>query len=189
MCAATASPCSTSAQRAFPRSGAMPGPQRSRRWHPMSRAPGLKPWALCPLNEPISDFSPSCARSGPARGACRPSSTSRRRRSRIWSPICGPCKGGVSTWRATSRSRSTSRTPPPGGTGPSAFSTRAASRAEPCPCGRSLPVLARIEGRTRLRLGLDRTTSPRHFLLIRKHLHTGELAYHYCWVPPGTPAR
>ena len=32
------------------------------------------------------------------------------------------------------------------------------------------------------------TTSPRHFLLIRKHLHTGELAYHYCWVPPDTPA-
>ena len=32
------------------------------------------------------------------------------------------------------------------------------------------------------------TTSPRHFLLIRKHLHTGELAYHYCYVPPGRPA-
>jgi SRSO17 transposase len=32
------------------------------------------------------------------------------------------------------------------------------------------------------------TTSPRHFLLIRKHLQTGELAYHYCYVPPGTPA-
>jgi SRSO17 transposase len=32
------------------------------------------------------------------------------------------------------------------------------------------------------------TTSPRHFLLIRKHLHTGELAYHYCYMPPGTPA-
>jgi hypothetical protein len=27
------------------------------------------------------------------------------------------------------------------------------------------------------------TTSPRHFLLVRKHLRTGELAYHYCHVP------
>jgi SRSO17 transposase len=31
------------------------------------------------------------------------------------------------------------------------------------------------------------TTSPRHFLLIRKHLKTGELAYHYCFVPTGRP--
>lgn len=31
------------------------------------------------------------------------------------------------------------------------------------------------------------TTSPRHVLLIRKHLVTGELAYHYCYVPPGRP--
>lgn len=31
------------------------------------------------------------------------------------------------------------------------------------------------------------TTSPQHFLLIRKHLVTGELAYHYCHVPPGRP--
>lgn len=29
------------------------------------------------------------------------------------------------------------------------------------------------------------TTSPRHYLLIRKHLHTGELAFHYCYVPDG----
>lgn len=29
------------------------------------------------------------------------------------------------------------------------------------------------------------TTSPRHYLLIRKHLHTGELAFHYCYVPEG----
>lgn len=27
------------------------------------------------------------------------------------------------------------------------------------------------------------TASPCHFLLIRKHLQTGELAYHYCYVP------
>ncbi|WP_146607284.1 IS701 family transposase [Spongiactinospora gelatinilytica] len=31
------------------------------------------------------------------------------------------------------------------------------------------------------------TISPRHFLLIRKHLQTGELAYHYCHVPSGQP--
>ncbi len=32
------------------------------------------------------------------------------------------------------------------------------------------------------------TTSPRHFLLIRKHLRTGELAYHYCHLPAGRTA-
>jgi hypothetical protein len=32
------------------------------------------------------------------------------------------------------------------------------------------------------------TTSPRHFLLIRRHLTTGELAFHYCYVPAGRPA-
>jgi SRSO17 transposase len=31
------------------------------------------------------------------------------------------------------------------------------------------------------------TTRPQHFLLIRKHLVTGELAYHYCHVPSGRP--
>ncbi|HEY1001759.1 MAG TPA: IS701 family transposase, partial [Streptosporangiaceae bacterium] len=31
------------------------------------------------------------------------------------------------------------------------------------------------------------TASARHFLLIRKHLQTGELAYHYCYVPPERP--
>ena len=30
--------------------------------------------------------------------------------------------------------------------------------------------------------------SPRHCLLIRRHLRTGELAYHYCHVPEGQPA-
>jgi hypothetical protein len=29
------------------------------------------------------------------------------------------------------------------------------------------------------------TASPRHCLLIRRHLHTGELAFHYCCVPEG----
>lgn len=31
------------------------------------------------------------------------------------------------------------------------------------------------------------TGSPHHYLLIRKHLQTGELAYHYCHVPAGRP--
>jgi SRSO17 transposase len=29
------------------------------------------------------------------------------------------------------------------------------------------------------------TASPRHHLLVRRHLRTGELAFHYCWVPEG----
>jgi SRSO17 transposase len=29
------------------------------------------------------------------------------------------------------------------------------------------------------------TASPRHHLLIRRHLKSGELAFHYCWVPEG----
>jgi SRSO17 transposase len=29
------------------------------------------------------------------------------------------------------------------------------------------------------------TASPRHHLLIRRHLKTGKLAFHYCWVPDG----
>ncbi|HXZ71148.1 MAG TPA: IS701 family transposase [Streptosporangiaceae bacterium] len=29
------------------------------------------------------------------------------------------------------------------------------------------------------------TASPRHHLLIRRHLGTGELAFHYCWAPDG----
>jgi SRSO17 transposase len=32
------------------------------------------------------------------------------------------------------------------------------------------------------------TASPRHHLLIRRHLRTGELAFHYCHVPEGQPA-
>jgi SRSO17 transposase len=31
------------------------------------------------------------------------------------------------------------------------------------------------------------TASPRHHLLIRRHLKTGELAFHYCYLPPGQP--
>ena len=29
------------------------------------------------------------------------------------------------------------------------------------------------------------TASPRHSLLVRRHLKTGELAFHYCYVPEG----
>ena len=32
------------------------------------------------------------------------------------------------------------------------------------------------------------TASPRHHLLIRRHLTTGELAFHYCYLPDGQPA-
>jgi hypothetical protein len=45
----------------------------------------------------------------------------------------------------------------------------------------------RVERRTPLRLGIIATSSPRHFLLIRKHLGTGGLAYHYCYIPPAQP--
>ena len=31
------------------------------------------------------------------------------------------------------------------------------------------------------------TASPRHFVLIRRHLSSGELAFHYCFVPEGQP--
>jgi SRSO17 transposase len=31
------------------------------------------------------------------------------------------------------------------------------------------------------------TISPRHYLLVRRHLATGELAFHYCHVPTGQP--
>ena len=29
------------------------------------------------------------------------------------------------------------------------------------------------------------TASPRHHLLVRRHIKTGDLAFHYCWVPDG----
>jgi SRSO17 transposase len=32
------------------------------------------------------------------------------------------------------------------------------------------------------------TASPQHSLLVRRHLKTGELAFHYCFVPGGQPA-
>lgn len=32
------------------------------------------------------------------------------------------------------------------------------------------------------------TASPTHSLLIRRHLRTGDLAYHYCYTPPDRPA-
>ena len=47
---------------------------------------------------------------------------------------------------------------------------------------------AGIEGRPLVRLGLDRHLLPRHSLLARRHLKTGELAFHYCFVPEGQRA-
>jgi SRSO17 transposase len=32
------------------------------------------------------------------------------------------------------------------------------------------------------------TASPRHVLLVRQHLRTGDLAFHYCYLPEGQPA-
>jgi SRSO17 transposase len=31
------------------------------------------------------------------------------------------------------------------------------------------------------------TSSPRHCLLVRRHIRTGELAFHYCYIPHGQP--
>ncbi len=39
-----------------------------------------------------------------------------------------------------------------------------------------------------VRLGAGRHRIARHSLLIRRHLRTGELAYHYRYVPEGQPA-
>lgn len=33
------------------------------------------------------------------------------------------------------------------------------------------------------------TASPRHHLLVRRHLGNGELAFHCCYIPEGQPAR
>ena len=43
-----------------------------------------------------------------------------------------------------------------------------------------------IEGRPLVRVGVGQGTAPpSHSLLIRRHLKTGELAFHYCYVPEG----
>ena len=42
-----------------------------------------------------------------------------------------------------------------------------------------------LEGRAVVRLGLARHRLPRRHLLVRRHLRTGELAFHYCYVPEG----
>ena len=43
----------------------------------------------------------------------------------------------------------------------------------------------RLQGRALVCLGLASHRLPRHHLLIRRHLQTGELAFHYCYVPDG----
>ena len=45
-----------------------------------------------------------------------------------------------------------------------------------------------IEGPALVRLGAGSAPPrPRHWLLVRRHLRTGELAFHYCHVPEGQP--
>jgi hypothetical protein len=36
-------------------------------------------------------------------------------------------------------------------------------------------------------VGPELLAEPVDTLLVRKHLVTGELAYHYCYIPPGRP--
>jgi hypothetical protein len=86
---------------------------------------------------------------------------------------------------------------------------RAASPVEfPCPAGAGIPVTCAqavrglladtrrwevrsagkgSKGERWYRWAWLSTTSPRHWLLIRRHLMTGELAFHYCHVPGGQP--
>jgi hypothetical protein len=60
--------------------------------------------------------------------------------------------------------------------------------------GRQRPQLGdplrrdRIKRRALVRLAWLGTASARHHLLIRRHLTTGELAFHYCYLPAGQPA-
>jgi SRSO17 transposase len=55
------------------------------------------------------------------------------------------------------------------------------------PAGWQICSVAGSKGERRYGWAWVATSSPRHFLLIRKHLISGELAYHYCYVPPGRP--
>ena len=44
----------------------------------------------------------------------------------------------------------------------------------------------RLQGPALVCLGVDRhRVGPRHHLLVRRHLKTGDLAFCYCWVPDG----
>ena len=43
------------------------------------------------------------------------------------------------------------------------------------------------KGERRYRWSWLATASDRHFLLVRQHLESGELAYHYCYIPPQRP--
>lgn len=47
--------------------------------------------------------------------------------------------------------------------------------------------VAGSKGQRRYDWAWTATTSPRHFLLVRRHLRTGELAFHYCYVPEDRP--
>jgi SRSO17 transposase len=65
-------------------------------------------------------------------------------------------------------------------------------------CAQTVKLLARDNHRWEIRSAGDgskgqrwyawawiATASPRHHLLVRRHLRTGELAFHYCYVPEG----
>ena len=67
-------------------------------------------------------------------------------------------------------------------------------------CAQSVTLLARDERRWEVRSAGTgskgqrwyawmwiATASPRHHLLVRRHLRSGELAFHYCYVPEGQP--
>ena len=53
--------------------------------------------------------------------------------------------------------------------------------------GRSAPPGKGSKGERWYAWALVATASPRHHLLIRRHLKTGELAFHYCYLPRGQP--
>jgi hypothetical protein len=54
-----------------------------------------------------------------------------------------------------------------------------------CPCRAPGPAGQGSKGQRWYAWAWIATASPRHALLIRRHLKTGELAFHYCYVPDG----
>ena len=67
-------------------------------------------------------------------------------------------------------------------------------------CARAVALLAKDERRWQIRSAgagskgqrwyawaWIATASPRHYLLVRRHLTSGDLAFHYCYVPHGQP--
>ena len=56
----------------------------------------------------------------------------------------------------------------------------------PASTPRSAPP-GRLQGRALVCLAVAGHRLPEHYLLIRRHLKTGKLAFHYCYVPAGQP--